>query len=214
MNHTPAEPTIDAVDQAMMERCIALAMRAMDLGEYPYAAVISLNGEVVCESLNSAIHDHDVTHHAEVVAMSEALHRLHRMSLEDCTIYANAEPCALCCYAMRETRIGRVVFGVPAPLTGGVTRWNILADTKLSDTVPEVFAPPPQIVAGFMREQIESAIARRAPLAWEVIRARNIFGGPLPAQSLPRATAQPGRAFRQQLMSFLRRWLFDYLGRK
>jgi tRNA(Arg) A34 adenosine deaminase TadA len=119
----------------MMERCIALAMRAMDLGEYPYAAVICREGMVICESTSSAAHEHDVTHHAEVVAISEALRRLNRVSLEDCTIYANAEPCALCSYAMRE-RIGRVVFGVPAPLTGGVTRWNILTDIKLSDTVP------------------------------------------------------------------------------
>ena len=44
--------------------------------------------------------------------------------------------------------------------------------------MPEVLAPPPQIVPGFMREQIESAIASGAPLAWEGIRARNIFGGP------------------------------------
>ena len=214
MVRTPAEPTIDAIDHAMMERCIALAMRALDVGEYPYAAVICRNGKVVCESTSSAGHDHDVTHHAEVVAISEALRRLNQVSLEDCTIYANAEPCALCCYAMRETRIGRVVFGVPAPLTGGVTRWNILADTKLSDTVPEVFAPPPEIVPGFMRQQIESAIARQAPLAWGVIRARNIFGGPLPPQTLTRTTAQPRSGFRQQLMSFLRHWVFDYFGRK
>ena len=160
MHSAPAEPTIDAVDRAMMERCIALAMRAMDLGEYPYAAVICREGMVICESTSSAAHEHNVTHHAEVVAISEVLRRLNRVSLEDCTIYANAEPCALCCYAMRETRIGRVVFGVPAPLTGGVTRWNILTDTKLSNVLPEVFAPPPEIVPGFMREEIESAIDR------------------------------------------------------
>src|SRR5579872_6958846 len=138
MDDTPDESTTDAVDRTMMERCLALAMRANDFGEYPYAAVICRNGEVVCESINLARHDRDVTHHAELVAISEALRRLNRVSLEDCTIYANAEPCALCCYAMRETRIGRVVFGVPAPLTGGLTRWNILADTKLSEVVPEV----------------------------------------------------------------------------
>jgi hypothetical protein len=120
----------------------------------------------------------------------------------------------LCCYATRETRIGRVVFGVPAPLTGGMTRWNILADTKLSDILPEVFAPPPEIVPGFMREQIESAIARRTPLAWEFIRARNIFGGPLPAQIPTETKAHRSRGFGQQLMSILRRGLFDYFGRK
>ena len=214
MNRTPAALTIDAVDRSMMERCIALAMRSVDLGEYPYAAVICRNGEVVCESINSVRHDHDVTHHAEVVAISEAQRRLSRVSLDDCTIYANAEPCALCCYAMRETRIGRVVFGVPAPLTGGVTRWNILADTRLSNTVPEVFAPPPEIVTGFMREQIESAIAHRVPLAWDFIRARNIFGGPLPAKILTDEADHRNRGFRQPLMSFLRRRVFDYFGRK
>jgi tRNA(adenine34) deaminase len=213
MSGAPPDSPIDAVDRAMMERCIALAMRSVDLGEYPYAAVICRNGEVVCESINSVRHDRDVTRHAEMVAMSEAQHRLNRVSLEDCTIYANAEPCALCCYAMRETRIGRVVFGVPAPLTGGLTRWNILADTKLSNALPEVFAPPPEIVPGFMREEIESAIARRVPLAWEFIRARNIFGGPVPAQILTHETAQRRGGFRRHAMSFLRRWVFDYFGR-
>ena len=115
---------------------------------------------------------------------------------------------------MRETRIGRVVFGLPAPLTGGVTRWNILGDTLLSNTLPEVFAPPPEIVPGFMREQIESAIAHRAPLAWEVIRARNIFGGPLPEQTLVRTAAQHDRGIGQRLMTFCRRRLFDYFGRR
>jgi hypothetical protein len=84
----------------------------------------------------------------------------------------------------------------------------------LSDTLPEVFAPPPEIAAGFMCEQIESAIARRARLAWEFIRTRNIFGGPLPPQFLSQSIAQRSRSFRQQLMSTLRPWLFDHFGRK
>ena len=204
----------DVLDRAMMERCIALAMRAVDVGEYPYAAVICRDGEVVCETINSVRQDRDVTHHAEVVALSQALRRLNRVSLEDCTIYANAEPCALCSYAMRETRIGRVVFGIPAPLTGGLSRWNILADVELSNTVPEVFAPPPEIVPGFMQERIEAAIARRTPIAWDFIRARHIFGGPLPAHLLEELPAKRPASLRERLMSFLRRRFFDYWGRK
>lgn len=204
----------DIVDRAMMQRCIALATRATDFGEYPYAAVICRGSEVVCGSMNAVRRDQDVTRHAEVVAISEALHRLKRASLEDCTIYVNAEPCAFCCYAMRECRIGRVVYGMQAPLTGGVTRWNILADTRLSDTLPEVFAPPPEIVPGFMREEAEAAIARRTPLTWEFIRARKIFGGPLPAEILGRVDLRQKGGFRQNVMSFLRRRLFDKFGRE
>ena len=120
----------------------------------------------------------------------------------------------MCCYAMRETRIGRVVFGVPAPLTGGLSRWNILADVELSNTLPEVFAPPPEIVPGFMHEQVEAAMARRTPITWEFIRARNIFGGPLPAHLLEKLPVKRKENFQERLMSFLRRRLFDYLGRK
>jgi hypothetical protein len=115
---------------------------------------------------------------------------------------------------MRETRIGRVVFGVPAPLTGGLSRWNILADVELSNTLPEVFAPPPEIVPGFMQEQVEAAMAKRTPITWEFIRARNIFGGPLPAHLLEKLPVKRKENFRERPMSFLRRQLFDYLGRK
>ena len=204
----------DPIDTVMMARCLALAMEAADKGEYPYAAVISRAGQFVCEAIDSVKQDRDVTHHAELMAISKAFAALKRVSLEECTIYSNAEPCALCCYAMRESRIGRVVFGVPAPLTGGVSRWNILGDTGLSDTLPEVFAPPPEIVPGFMREQIEAAIARRNPLIWDVIRHRNIFGGPLPPHVLTGTTPRRKKSAYDLVMSFLRRYVFDYFGRR
>jgi tRNA(adenine34) deaminase len=212
--HAPADETLAAIDRAMMERCLALALQATDRGEYPYAAVVCAGGKVVSESINSVRYDHNVTHHAEFMAISSAFRILNRVSLEDCTIYCNVEPCAFCCYAMRESRIGRVVYGVPAPLTGGYSRWNILADTELSDKVPEVFAPPPEIVAGFMREQIEAAIARSSPLVWDFISARNIFGGPVPSRLLGFTAAPRPQTFRDRLMAFLRPRLFDYFGRR
>ncbi len=201
-----------SIDNVMMERCITLAMEAADNGEYPYAAVVSRAGQFVCESISSVKHDRDVTHHAELLALSKAFRVLNRVSLEECTIYSNAEPCALCCYAMRESRIGRVVYGIPAPLTGGVSRWNILADSCLSETLPEVFASPPEIMPGFLREQIESALAHRHPLMWDVIRLRNMFGGPLPPHVLTPMTS--GHKSHDVVMSFLRRHVFDYFGRR
>lgn len=92
----------DPVDSRMMQRCLALAMEAADRGEQPYAAVVCRAGQLVCEAISSVRYDRDVTRHAELVAISNAFRRLNRTSLEDCTIYSNAEPCALCCYAMRE----------------------------------------------------------------------------------------------------------------
>jgi tRNA(adenine34) deaminase len=204
----------DPVDSRMMQRCLALAMEAADRGEQPYAAVICRDGQFVCEAINSVRYDRDVTRHAELAALSDAFRRLNRTSLEDCTIYSNAEPCALCCYAMRECRIGRVVYAVPAPLTGGVSRWAILSDDELSDRLPEVFAPAPEIVPGFMREEAERALARRAPLAWRFLSGRNIFGGPLPASVLAAAAKHRRASVTDRAMAFLRRHLFDRFGRR
>ncbi len=161
------------LDTAMMKRCLALAMQAAEHGEYPYAAIICRRGEVICETTTSVRHDRDATQHAELRAIRKAYRSLKRIGLEDCTIYSSAEPCALCSYAIRESRIRRVVYGIPAPLTGGLSRWNILADRELSDRLPDVFAPPPEILAGFMCEQIEAAIHPRAQNVRSAIATRN-----------------------------------------
>jgi len=204
----------EQTDKAMMERCVALAMEATNRGEYPYSAVVCRAGKIVCESISSVKQDRDASHHAELLAITKAYHCLDRTSLEDCTIYSNAEPCALCSYAIRESRIARVVYGIPAPLTGGMSRWNILGDTELSDRLPEIFAPPPEIVSGFMREQIEAAIAARYPVAWAFIQARKMFGGPLPPHIVQPAGARSKRRVYGAAMSLLRRGFFDYFGRK
>ena len=97
------------MDRLMMQRCLELAMRAADCGECPYAAVICRAKEIVCQATNSVRRDRDVIHHAEFLAISRAFHKLGRVSLEDRAVYSNTEPCAYCCYAVRESRIGRVV---------------------------------------------------------------------------------------------------------
>src|SRR5206468_7755486 len=112
------------IDRLMMTRCIALSQESGKAGEYPYAAVVCCDGAIVAESINRVAHDRDVTRHAEVVAISLAQKALRSVSLDDCEIYVNAEPCAFCCYAVRESRIRRVVFGLSSPHMGGVSRWN------------------------------------------------------------------------------------------
>ena len=133
-------------DLQMMQRCIALAKSSADDGEYPFAAVIASNGAFLCESANMVKRDHDVNSHAEIVAISKA-QAIRGTHLSDCTIYATVEPCAQCSYAIREARIGRVVYGLRSPLMGGHSRWNILADPDLSTVLPEVFLPAPACAA-------------------------------------------------------------------
>jgi len=209
---------LDTRDARLMRRCFALAIESAKQGEYPYAAVIARNGHVVVESTNRVARDRDVTRHAEVVAISDAQKATGRTSLDDCVMYVNAEPCAFCCYAIRESRIAKVVYGMRSPVMGGVSRWNILGDPTLSDTMPEVFAPPPDIVHDFLCDEADAALRQAAPLAWIFIRRRRIFHTtPQPSADGVRV-ADPRRsrghiALPELLMRILRTRFFDRFGR-
>jgi tRNA(adenine34) deaminase len=205
-------PSIE-LDRKMMAQCIALSRASGDAGEYPYGAVITRGDQVVAASINRVTQDGDVTRHAEVVTISAAQKALGTVSLDECTIYVNAEPCAFCCYAIRESRIARVVYGLQSPHMGGVSKWNVLADEDLSRSMPEVFAPPPEIVGGFMAKESEQALLDWNPLVATIIKERGLFGA---APRVAAAKAHPSRrrGFVSRVMGFLRREFFDRFGRR
>jgi tRNA(adenine34) deaminase len=96
----------------MMRRCIEIAVQSGRDGEYPYGAVLTRAGKVVVESINRVAHEHNVTRHAEAESISLTQKILGTASLSDCVLYTTAEPCVYCAYAIRESRLGRVVYAL------------------------------------------------------------------------------------------------------
>jgi tRNA(adenine34) deaminase len=88
-----------------MLSCISLAKSSINVGEYPFAAVIARNGLFFCESINKVRRNHDVNRHAEIAAISKK-QTVRGANLSDCKIYSTVEPCAQCSYAIREIQIG------------------------------------------------------------------------------------------------------------
>ena len=166
-----------AIDVAMVERCIRLSAAAVQRGELPFAALICKGRDVVIETTNQVVQDADVTRHAELIAISQAQKILGRKELADCTLYTTVEPCAMCSFATRETRIGRVVFSIRSPKMGGLSKWNVLRDTELSHAMPEVFGPVPEVIAGLSRHEAEKVWENWNPLFWAVIKRRGYLGG-------------------------------------
>lgn len=200
-----------ALDREMMQRCIDLSVQSGRAGEYPYGVVICRDGKVVAESINRVAHEHDVTRHAEVVAISAAQKTLATVSLDDCAIYVSAEPCVYCCYAIRESRIRRVVYALRSPHMGGVSKWPVLPDRDLSETIPEVFAAPPEIVAGFMADEAQAALFKWNPVTAGVMDLRGLFvKGPV--ETIGPASARR-HSLKARTLAFLRRAVFDRFGR-
>jgi tRNA(adenine34) deaminase len=166
-----------AIDKTMMDRCIGLSSKAIDQGEMPFACLICRDAEILVEATNQVSHAEDITRHAEIVAISKAQQILGRKDLSDCTLYSTVEPCAMCAFAAREIRIGRVVFAIKSPMMGGVSKWNVLRDTELSNAMPEVFGPVPEVVVGLMQEEAERVWHIWNPLIWGIIKYRGYLGG-------------------------------------
>lgn len=182
----------DATDTAMMARCIALSREAVDAGEYPFACVIAQGDEVVVEATNRVARDRDVTHHAELLAISEAQRKIGTRKLKGCTLYSTVEPCPMCSFPIREVGIGRVVFAIRSPLMGGHSRWDVLGDAVLSSSMPEVFGAAPKVAVGVLRREAEMVWWRMNPLVWGVIRMRGVFGGSAPVSNAEAPLLEPG----------------------
>jgi tRNA(adenine34) deaminase len=184
-----------ALDTAMMRRCIEHSAVAAKSGELPFAALVCQGERIVVAATNRVTHDADVTRHAELLAVSEAQKVLGRRDLSDCALYSNVEPCAMCSFPIRETRIRRVIYSINSPMMGGHSKWNVLGDSELASIMPEAFGPVPEIVVGLCRREAEAVWWLWNPFAWAVIRHRGCFGRAVsangePVQSVARRTGQ------------------------
>jgi tRNA(adenine34) deaminase len=189
-----------ALDTEMMRRCIQLSVAAIKCGEFPFASIICAGAEVIAEATNAVAREADVTRHAELVAISAAQKKLGRKDLSNCTIYSNIEPCVMCSFPIRETRIRRVVYAIGSPMMGGFSKWNVLGDREISDAMSETFGPPPELVAGLLQREAETVWRKWNPLIWGVIRYRGCFGTPRAADGHPHHESAPQRGLMRRLL--------------
>jgi tRNA(adenine34) deaminase len=114
-----------------MREALALAREAEAAGEVPVGAVVVAGGEIVGRGRNSPIGLHDPTAHAEMLALRAAAAAMGNYRLEEATVYATLEPCAMCAGALVAARVARLVFGARDLRFGGVRSKFRIADSEL-----------------------------------------------------------------------------------
>lgn len=90
--------------------CINLAKVAFKKKEVPIGAIIVNNGKIVAKAYNLREKKHDITAHAEILAIKKASKRLKRWNLSDCDLYVTLKPCSMCASVIRQARLANVYY--------------------------------------------------------------------------------------------------------
>ena len=114
-------------DEEIMLIAIKEANLAFLEGEIPVGAVIvDKNYNIVSKAHNQKEKFSDVTAHAEILAIKEAVKVTNSWRLNDYKIYVTMEPCLMCTSAILQSRIKEIIYGVDS-------KFNELSLTYLSD---------------------------------------------------------------------------------
>jgi len=119
-----------------MQRALALADRAAQLGEVPVGALVVRAGEVLGEGWNQVISAADPSAHAEIIALRAAAKNIGNYRIPDATLYVTLEPCSMCAGALVHARIALLVFAASEPKAGVVcSRCQMLDEPWLNHRV-------------------------------------------------------------------------------
>ena len=135
--------------EAYMRRAIALARIALANGDTPVGSLVVHKRKIIAEGIESVKTQMDVSGHAELIAIRNACSALQTFDLSGCTLCTTAEPCFMCSYAVRQTRVSEVIIGRPTPRVGGISSLHpILTDAKIPG-----WGQPPDIVSGVLEAE-------------------------------------------------------------
>ena len=107
-------------DQHWMRFAIEQAHLAAKQGEVPIGAVLVYQNEIIAQGFNQCMARNNAMLHAEVVVIEKACEILKNYRLNQCTLYVTVEPCMMCCGALIQARLARVVYGASESKTGCV----------------------------------------------------------------------------------------------
>ena len=130
-----------------MRRAIELAELAGSMGEIPVGAVVVKRetGEIVAEGYNRRESDKNALAHAELIAINEACKKLGGWRLIGCDLYVTLEPCPMCCGAIINSRVERVIYGADDMKAGSVF--------SLQQMFELPYNHKPEIIRGVMSEE-------------------------------------------------------------
>ena len=147
-----------------MQQTLTLAAEALEVGEFPIAAMVVLDDSIVAQATTSEQRERRFLVHAELLALEEA-DRL-RLSFEErrrAKLYTNLEPCLMCIGAAMSFFLGEVYYGLESPGDGAVEL--VKGWVRKEEDMPGYRLP--RITGGLLREGsvrlFEKYVSQEAP---------------------------------------------------
>lgn len=147
-----------------MRQVLALAAKALEQGEFPIAAIVVLDGEIIARATASEQRENRFLGHAELVALEEADNQaLTFAQRRRARLYTNLEPCLMCLGAAMSFFLGDIVYALESPGDGAVELVRSWA--RREEDIPGYRVPG--ITGGLLRDEsarlFKAYVARRDP---------------------------------------------------
>ena len=104
---------ITPLDQALLQRAIAVAAHAITLGDAPYGSLLAdADGSILIEAHNTVRRDNDISAHPELKLARWAARELGPEAAARTTMYTSCQPCEMCTGGIVRSGLGRVVYAL------------------------------------------------------------------------------------------------------
>lgn len=94
-----------------MKLALREAQKAFQKDEVPVGAIVVMQQQIIGKGYNQTEMLHDVTAHAEMIAITAAFNYLGSKYLTGATLYVTVEPCLMCAGALYWSKISQIIIG-------------------------------------------------------------------------------------------------------
>jgi len=143
---------LDPSHKGYMHYCITLGEIALQKGNPPVGAILVVHDTIIGEGYETAKTSGDVTQHAEILAIRDAVQKGNSVLLENAILYTTHEPCLMCSYAIRHYKIPTIVYSLAVSDVGGHSgSFNVLT----TETIKK-WNPLPEVITGVCKADCET----------------------------------------------------------
>ena len=147
-----------------MRQALALAEEALELGEFPIAAIVVLGNRIIARATTTERRERRYLGHAELMALEEADRQgLSIGERRAARMFTTLEPCMMCMGAAMSFFLGEVYYALESPGDGAA---NLAREwARKEEDIPGYRVP--QITEGLLREEsirlFERYVAGQSP---------------------------------------------------